>query len=124
MLLLIINGKIYKKYTKATNLRYQPQHGIINLNYPIDHILYQLFKIVLSISTKNETLNNNSPIKTYLNKIEHRTTFEIKSGYYIELLTPKTMKLLRSTERKIIKQNHGESVPNENREITKVTLVH
>ena len=97
MLVFIINEKIYKKYTKATNLRYQPQHGIINLNYPIDHILYQLFKIVLSISTKNETLNNNPPIKTYLNKIEHRTIFEIKSGYYIELLTPKTMKLLRST---------------------------
>ena len=25
------------------------QHGMINLNYPMDHILYQIFRIILSI---------------------------------------------------------------------------
>ena len=30
----------------------------------------------------------------YINGIENRITFKIKSGYYLELLTPETMKLL------------------------------
>ena len=29
-----------------------------------------------------------------MNKIENRITFKIKAGYYLELLTPETMKLL------------------------------
>ena len=33
----------------------------------------------------------------YVNKIENRITFKIKTGYYLELLTPEAMKLLRST---------------------------
>ena len=48
--------------------------------------------------------------------------FKIKTGYYIELLTPKTMKLLGSTQSKIIKNENGENVPVS--EITEVVLVH
>ena len=40
-----------------------------------------------------------------MNKIENRMTFKIKTGYYLELLTPETMKLLGSTESKITKDN-------------------
>ena len=29
------------------------QHGVINFNYQMDHIQYQLFKIILSIFLKN-----------------------------------------------------------------------
>ena len=36
----------------------------------------------------------------YINRIENRITFKIKNGYYLELLTPETMKLLGSTESK------------------------
>ena len=32
--------------------------------------------------------------RTYVNKIENRVTFNVKNGYYLELLTPETMKLL------------------------------
>ena len=35
----------------------------------------------------------------------------MKTGYYLELLTPKTMKLLGTTKRKIIKDKNGENVP-------------
>ena len=35
---------------------------------------------------------------------ENRTTFKIKNGYYLELLTPATMKLLGSTESKITRK--------------------
>ena len=33
----------------------------------------------------------------YVNKIKNRITFNIKAGYYFELLTPEKMKLLGST---------------------------
>ena len=36
-------------------------------------------------------------------KIKKRTTFKIKTGYYLELLTTETMKLLGSTKSKINK---------------------
>ena len=48
----------------------------------------------------NEDIDN-PPIKIYVNKIENIITFEIKARYYLELLTPETMKLLRNTESKI-----------------------
>ena len=37
-------------------------------------------------------------MKIYKNKIENRITFKIKTGNYLELLTPQTMKLLGSTK--------------------------
>ena len=40
-----------------------------------------------------------------MNKIENRITFKIQRGYYLELLTPETMKLFESTENKIKKKN-------------------
>ena len=54
---------------------------------------------------------DNPSIRIYVNKIENRITFKIKTGYYLELLTPETMKLLGSTENKITKDKNGESVP-------------
>ena len=38
----------------------------------------------------------NPPIRIYVNRIENRITFKIKSGYYLELLIPETTKLLGS----------------------------
>ena len=46
----------------------------------------------------------------YINRIENRITFKIKNGYYLELLTLETMKLLGSTENKITKDKNGENV--------------
>ena len=58
----------------------------------------------------------------YLKKIENRITFKIKIEYYLELLTPETMKLLGSTKSKITKDKNGENVPH--LEITKAVLIH
>ena len=58
----------------------------------------------------------------YINRIENRITFKIKRGYYLELLTPATMKLLRSTESKITKDKNGEDVPH--LEVAELVLVH
>ena len=41
---------------------------------------------------------DNPSIRIYVNKIENKITFKIKNGYYLELLTPETMKLLGSTK--------------------------
>ena len=58
----------------------------------------------------------------YVNKIENGLMFKIKKGYYLELLTPETMKLLGSTKNKITKDESGENVCH--LEITEVILVH
>ena len=60
-------------------------------------------------------------IKIYTSKIENRITFKIKIGYYLELLTPETMKLLGNT-RSNKKKKNGENVPY--LEITEVVLIH
>ena len=58
----------------------------------------------------------------YVNKIENRITFKIKSGYSLELLTKETMKSLGSTKNKVTKDKNGGNLPH--LEITEVVLVH
>ena len=65
---------------------------------------------------------DNPSIRIYVNKIENRITFKIKTEYYLELLTPDTIKLLGSTGNIITKDKNGENVPH--LEITEVVLVH
>ena len=72
------------------------------------------------LKKQGENIDNPS-IRIYVNKIESRITFKIKT-YYLELLLPETMKLLGSTENKITKDKNGENVPH--LEITEVVLVH
>ena len=50
-------------------------------------------------------------LQIYVNKIENRITLKIKNRYSLELLTPETIKLLRSTENKITKDKNGENMP-------------
>ena len=90
----------------------------------MDHTPYQIFKIILSILQKKKHNGNidNTSVRIYINKIENRVTFKIKTGYYLELLTHETMKLLGSTENKIAKDKNGENVPH--LRITEVVLVH
>ena len=45
-----------------------------------------------------KTFIDNPVIKIYVNKIENRITFKIKTGYYVEILTPDTTEWLRSTK--------------------------
>ena len=71
---------------------------------------------------KHETVTDNPSIRIYINKIENKITFNIKTGCYLELLTPETMKLLRSTKSKITKNKNDENVLH--LEITEVVLIH
>ena len=65
---------------------------------------------------------DNLPIRIYVNKIEKRIKFRIKTWHYLQLLTPETMKLLGTTKNKITKDKPGENVTHI--EITEVVLVH
>ena len=47
----------------------------------------------------------------YIDKIENRITFKTKAGYYLKLITPETMKSLRSTKSKITKNDNAENLP-------------
>ena len=46
MLAFITHGKTEKAHTITINLKYLHQHAMMNLNYQIDLILYQIFKII------------------------------------------------------------------------------
>ena len=63
------------------------------------------------IIKKHENLTGNHPVKIYENKIENRITFRIETGYYLQVLTPETIKLLRRTKNNITKDENGENVP-------------
>ena len=52
-----------------------------------------------------------SSIKIYVKKIENRIILKSKTGYYLEFVTPETMKLLGSTESKITKDKNSENLP-------------
>ena len=57
----------------------------------------------------------------YKDKIENKVTFKMKTGYYLELLMPKTMKLLGKTKNEKTKDENAEHVPY--LETTEVILV-
>ena len=62
----------------------------------MDHILYQIFKIIFSIFKKKHGEKINNPaIRIYVNKMKNIITFKIETEHYFELLTFATMKLLR-----------------------------
>ena len=55
-------------------------------------------------------MTDNSPIRTYVNKIEDKIVFKIKTGHYLAILTPETMKSIESTKSKMNKDENGENV--------------
>ena len=63
----------------------------------------------------------NAPIQVYPNKIKNRIVFKLKTGFKLELLSPKTMKLLGSTKKDADKDKDGEDIPKI--ESVKVVLV-
>ena len=96
---------------------------MMNLIYLMDLILFLIFKIILSISSKkHETIADNPPIQIYVNKIKNRIVFKIKTGYKLELLTEETMQLLGSSKKFIENNKDGEIVPR--LEAVEIVLVH
>ena len=72
------------------------------------------------LKKNNENVDNPS-VEIFVNKIENRVTLRIKKGYYLQLLTPETMKLLGRTKSKITKDKNGENNPH--LEIVELALI-
>ena len=66
-------------------------------------------------------MTDNPLIRIYVNKIETKITFKIKTRHYLQLLTLETTKLLGSTKNKIIKNENGKNFLH--LELTEVLLV-
>ena len=66
--------------------------------------LYQVFH------KNHEALTTNPPIHIYINRINNRLVFKIKSWYKLELQMPETMKWFGSTKESIDKTKNGEDV--------------
>ena len=53
---------------------------MINLNYLMDHILYQIYQIIWKTLKKKHGENSDNPsLKIYVNKLENRISFRIKN---------------------------------------------
>ena len=70
----------------------------------------------------DEKKTDNPSIRIYADKIKNRIRFKVKEGYYLEILTSETMKLLGIPESKKTKDENDENIPP--LEITEVVLVH
>ena len=110
--------KVYKNYkfeipTPTWNEKFVLPYGSYSVSDIQDYFKYN-FK-------KRETVADDLSVKIYVNKIENGITFKIKTGHYLEVLMPETMKLLGSTKNKITKDENGENVPQ--LDITELILV-
>ena len=104
----------FKIYAPAWTDEFELPDGSYSISDIPDYFEYILKK-------HSENVDNPS-IRIYVNKTENRVTFKVKNGHYLELLPPKTMKLLGSTESKMTKDKNGENVPH--LEIVELVLVH
>ena len=108
------NNNKFKISAPTWSDEFELPDGLYSISYIQDYFEYIL-------KNYNENVDNQS-IRIHVNKIENRITFKIKNGYYLELLTSETMKLLGSTESKITENKNDENVPY--LEITELVLVH
>ena len=93
----------FKISAPTWNEEFELPYGSYSISDIQDHLEY--------ILKKHWEKTFNPSIKIHTNKIENRITFKIKTGHYLELLIPETMKLLGSTKSKITKNENGKNVP-------------
>ena len=104
----------FKISTPTWSDKFELQDGSYSTSDIQDYFEYNL--------KKHSEIVDNPSIKVSVNKIENRVTFKIKTGYYLELLTPQPTKLLGSTESKVTKDKNGENVPH--LEMVELVLIH
>ena len=97
------NNNKFKISAPTWNNEFELPDGSNYVSYIQDYFEY-IFK-------KHGKNTDKPSAQIYVNKTENRITFKIEDGYSLELLTSETMKLLVSTENKIIKDKKRENVP-------------
>ena len=107
ILVFIIHGKIPKCYIRIIILKYHLRHAVKNwITQRIIFYIRYSRSFWINIKKHGEKTVNPS-IKIYINKTENRITFKTKTGYYFELSTLETMKLLGGTNSKITKNENS-----------------
>ena len=96
----------FKKSYK--NLKKNEELELLGGLYSVSNI-QDYFEYILK---KNGEKIDNPWIRIYVNKRENRTTFKIKTGYFLKPLTPETIKLFGSKQRKITKDKNNEDMSN------------
>ena len=95
------NKEFYKKISSKVEWKLRLPDG----SYSVSDIQDQFDYFIRN----NDAGTNDPQIRIYSNEIENRTTFKIKAGYYLELLSPKTMELIGSTKSKTTQDENGEN---------------
>ena len=108
------NNNKFKISEPTWNETFDLPDGSYNISEIQDYIEY--------IIKKHKTIGENARILIYVNTINNRIVFTIKSGYKLELLSKETMKLLGSTSSIIDADKNSENVPR--LENVEVVLVH
>ena len=97
------NNNEYKISFPTQNEEFELPGGSYSVSNIEDYFEY--------ILKKHGQKTDNSSIRIYVNMIENRITFKIKTGYYLELLPAEAMKLLGSNKSQIIEtKNQGSSI--------------
>ena len=105
------NGK-FKITAPTWNEEFELPDGSYTVSDINDYFQY----IIKKHQTEEDSL------KVYVNKIENRITFKLKTGWSLTFMTQQTQTLMGSKEKKINSSKNGELVPE--LEITEVVLVH
>ena len=107
----ITHGKIFKKSYESNKFKISSPTWDEELKLPKGSCyvsdIQDYFECIIK---KHETLAYNLLIQIYVNRIENRITFKIKIGYFLELSTSETIKLLGSSKKRISKDKNGENV--------------
>ena len=94
------------------NLKYQHPRGNDTFDVPDgSYSIAALQNYFEYITKKHETITDVYPVLIYVNEINNRIVFKIKSGYKIELMSKETMKLLGSSTDTIDGDENRELVP-------------
>ena len=113
----LVNSSIYftwKNVKSKYNNKFKIFAPTCNETFDLPHGSYSIAAIqdfFQYIIKKHETITDTPPILIYVNAINDRMTFKIKSGYKLELLSKETMKLLGSTSYIIDNDKNSEVVP-------------
>ena len=98
---VLLNLSIYYTWkhvqSSYNNNRFKVSAPVWNEEFKLPDGSYSIFDIqdyFEYILKKHSKSVDNPSIRIFVNKIENRITFKAKSGYYLELVTPETMKLL------------------------------
>ena len=97
-----IHKKIWKNHTWKKKTKFKISDATWNEEFELTDGLYSVSK-----QKKHEAVAENPLIKIYVNKTENKIMIKIETGYFLELLSPETIKLLGSTKIKITNDKNG-----------------